>query len=52
MMRILGEIAITLSESAAVFLIVKGTVAVALGLMTAWLARRRLRRRSLSAVSS
>jgi uncharacterized protein (TIGR03435 family) len=40
MMRILAEIGVTLSASAAISLIVKGTAAVALGLISAWLARR------------
>src|SRR5215471_438453 len=40
MMRILGEIGIRLSASAAISLMIKGTVAVALGLMSAWLARK------------
>ena len=39
-MRILGEIGIRLSASAAISLMIKGTVAVALGLMSAWLARK------------
>lgn len=41
MMRILGEIAVTLSASAVMPLMIKGTVVVAFGLMSAYLARRR-----------
>src|SRR5262245_13721547 len=40
MMRILVELAVTLSASAALSVMVKGTAAVALGLLSAWLARR------------
>ena len=40
MLRILGEIVATLSASAVMSLVIKGTVVVALGLMSAWLARR------------
>ncbi|HXE63669.1 MAG TPA: M56 family metallopeptidase [Bryobacteraceae bacterium] len=39
MTRIVNEIARTLSASPAIFLVVKGTVAVMLGLLGAWLAR-------------
>ena len=41
MMRILSEILVALSTSAAMSLMVKGTAVVTLGLMCAWLARRR-----------
>src|SRR5215467_7843146 len=40
MMRILSEIAVTLSASAVTSFVIKGTAVVALGLMSAWLARR------------
>jgi uncharacterized protein (TIGR03435 family) len=40
MTRILGEIAVMLTASAAMSLMVKGTVALALGLIGAWLARQ------------
>jgi len=40
MMRILSEIAVTLSASVVMLLMVKGTAVVAFGLMSAWLARR------------
>ena len=40
MMRILSEIVVTLSASAVMSLMVKGTAVVAFGLMSAWLARR------------
>jgi uncharacterized protein (TIGR03435 family) len=40
MLRIFGEIAVALSASAAISLMLKSTVVVALGLMGAWLARR------------
>src|SRR5215471_908943 len=40
MIRILGQIGITLSTSASLSLVVEGTAVLALGLMTAWLFRR------------
>ena len=40
MMRILSEIVVTLSVSAVMPLMIKGTAVVAFGLMSAWLARR------------
>src|SRR5215470_4002486 len=40
MMRILSQIVAALSASAAISLVLKGTIVVALGLMSAWLARR------------
>ena len=40
MMRILNEIVVTLSASAVMSLMTKGTAVVAFGLMSAWLARR------------
>ena len=39
MMRILSEIVMTLSASAVMSLMIKGTAAAAFGLMSAWLAR-------------
>src|SRR5215468_1119787 len=40
MIRMLSEIAVTLSASAFMSLMIKGTAVVAFGLMSAWLARR------------
>ena len=40
MMRIFSEIVVTLSASPALWLLVKGTLVVALALTSAWLARR------------
>src|SRR5580700_778586 len=40
MMRILNEIVVTLSASAVMSLMIKGTAIAAFGLMSAWLARR------------
>jgi len=40
MMRVLSEIVVTLSSSPAISLVAKGTIVVALGLISAWFARR------------